>query len=116
VNSWPASAPASGSQRIHHTAGRRLRCAAEILNAAAEPGFTLRAGVHTGEIEIRPTDVTGIGVQTATRIATLAEPGEVLVSQSPSTSPRAQASNSSQYHVGDDAPVVLNQAHPGRRS
>jgi class 3 adenylate cyclase len=55
------------------------------------------AGVHTGEIEIRPTDVTGIAVQTDTRIATLAEPGEVLVSQSSSTSPRAQASNSSQY-------------------
>jgi class 3 adenylate cyclase len=60
---------------------RAVRCAAELLDAAAAQGITLRAGLHTGEIEIRPTDVTGIAVHTANRIATLAGPGEILVSR-----------------------------------
>jgi class 3 adenylate cyclase len=60
---------------------RAVRCAAELLDAAAEQGITLRAGLHTGEIEIRPTDVTGIAVHTANRITALADPGEILVSR-----------------------------------
>jgi class 3 adenylate cyclase len=60
---------------------RAVRCAAEMLDAAAEQGITLRAGLHTGEIEIRPTDVTGIAVHTANRIAALADPSEILVSR-----------------------------------
>jgi class 3 adenylate cyclase len=60
---------------------RAVRCAAEMLDGAATQGITLRAGLHTGEIEIRPTDVTGIAVHTANRIATLAGPGEILVSR-----------------------------------
>jgi class 3 adenylate cyclase len=60
---------------------RAVRCAAEMLDAAAAQGITLRAGLHTGEIEIRPTDVTGIAVHTANRISALAEPSEILVSR-----------------------------------
>jgi class 3 adenylate cyclase len=60
---------------------RAVRCAAELLDAAAAQGITLRAGLHTGEIEIRPADVTGIAVHTANRIASLAEPGGILVSR-----------------------------------
>ena len=60
---------------------RAVRCAAEILHAAEEQGIRLRAGLHTGEIEIRPTDVLGIAVHTANRIASLADPGEILVSR-----------------------------------
>jgi len=60
---------------------RAVRCAVEILEAAATQNITLRAGLHTGEIEIRPTDVTGIAVHTANRISGLAEPGEILVSR-----------------------------------
>ncbi len=48
---------------------RAVRCAAEIVHAAAAQGIPLRAGLHTGEIEIRPTDVIGIVVHTANRIA-----------------------------------------------
>jgi class 3 adenylate cyclase len=58
-----------------------VRCATEIVHAADEQGIRLRAGLHTGEIEIRPTDVLGIAVHTANRIATLAEPSEILVSR-----------------------------------
>jgi class 3 adenylate cyclase len=60
---------------------RAVRCAAELLAAAAQQGITLRAGLHTGEIEIRPTDVTGIAVHIANRIAALADPSEILVSR-----------------------------------
>jgi class 3 adenylate cyclase len=60
---------------------RAVRCAAEMLDAAHRQGITLRAGLHTGEIEIRPTDVVGIAVHTANRIAALADPGEILVSR-----------------------------------
>jgi class 3 adenylate cyclase len=60
---------------------RSVRCAAEMIKAARQQGITLRAGLHTGEIEIRPTDVLGIAVHTANRIAGLADPGEILVSR-----------------------------------
>jgi class 3 adenylate cyclase len=60
---------------------RAVRCAAEMLDAASQHGITLRAGLHTGEIEIRPTDVVGIAVHTANRISALAEPSEILVSR-----------------------------------
>jgi class 3 adenylate cyclase len=60
---------------------RAVRCAAELLDAAAAEGITLRAGLHTGEIEIRPTDVTGIAVHIANRISALANPSEILVSR-----------------------------------
>jgi class 3 adenylate cyclase len=60
---------------------RAVRCATEMIDAASQQGITLRAGLHTGEIEIRPTDVVGIAVHTANRIAALAEPSEILVSR-----------------------------------
>jgi class 3 adenylate cyclase len=60
---------------------RSVRCAAEMIDAAGQQGITLRAGLHTGEIEIRPTDVVGIAVHTANRISALAEPSEILVSR-----------------------------------
>jgi class 3 adenylate cyclase len=60
---------------------RAVRCAAEMIDAASQQGITVRAGLHTGEIEIRPTDVVGIAVHTANRISALAEPSEILVSR-----------------------------------
>ena len=60
---------------------RAVRCAADMIDAASQQGITLRAGLHTGEIEIRLTDVVGIAVHTANRISALAEPSEILVSR-----------------------------------
>jgi class 3 adenylate cyclase len=60
---------------------RAVRCAMALRDAARNQGLTLRAGIHTGEIEIRPTDVTGIAVHIASRIAALADTGEILVSR-----------------------------------
>jgi class 3 adenylate cyclase len=59
---------------------RAVRCATAITNAAPGLGLQIRAGVHTGEIELKGDDVGGVAVHTASRIMNLAEPGRVLVS------------------------------------
>ncbi|HEX7196199.1 MAG TPA: adenylate/guanylate cyclase domain-containing protein [Candidatus Limnocylindria bacterium] len=60
--------------------GRGVRCAAELIKAADAEGLAVRAGVHTGEIELVADDVRGITVHEASRIMARARPGEVLVS------------------------------------
>lgn len=60
---------------------RAVRCARELLDAANGQGITLRAGLHTGEIELRPSDIAGIAVHIASRIADVASANEVLVSR-----------------------------------
>jgi class 3 adenylate cyclase len=62
-------------------AGRALRCAAEILAGAKDLGLELRAGVHTGEVEVRGDDIAGLTVTIAKRVCDLAGPEEVLASQ-----------------------------------
>jgi class 3 adenylate cyclase len=61
--------------------GRALRCAAEILAASQGLGLELRAGMHTGEIEVRGDDIAGLAVSIAKRVCDLAEPGEVLITR-----------------------------------
>ena len=61
--------------------GRALRCASEILAGAKGIGLELRAGVHTGEVEIRGDDLGGLAVSIAKRVCDLAAPGQVLVSE-----------------------------------
>jgi class 3 adenylate cyclase len=62
------------------SAGRALRCATEILASADGIGLDLRAGVHTGEVEVRGNDIAGLAVTIAERVCDLAPSGEVLVS------------------------------------
>jgi class 3 adenylate cyclase len=59
---------------------RAIRCAAAITRAAKEHGLELRAGLHTGECELVDGKVAGIAVHTGARVASHAQPGEVLVS------------------------------------
>jgi class 3 adenylate cyclase/pimeloyl-ACP methyl ester carboxylesterase len=61
--------------------GRALRCAADILAGAKDIGLALRAGVHTGEVEVRGDDIAGMAVTIAKRVCDLAGPGQVLVSE-----------------------------------
>jgi class 3 adenylate cyclase/pimeloyl-ACP methyl ester carboxylesterase len=61
---------------------RAVRAAIEVVAHARAMGIEVRAGVHTGEIEMRPEDVTGLAVNIAKRICDLAGPSEVLVSES----------------------------------
>ena len=60
---------------------RAIRCAFAIRDALQALGLEVRAGLHTGEIELVGDDVAGIAVHTAQRVASLAGPGEVLVSR-----------------------------------
>jgi class 3 adenylate cyclase len=62
--------------------GRALSCAIEILASAKQIGLALRAGVHTGDVEVRGDDIGGLSVTIAKRICDLAVSGEVLVSRS----------------------------------
>jgi class 3 adenylate cyclase len=59
---------------------RAIRCASAIAEALRQLGVEIRAGVHTGECEIRGEEVRGIAVHTGARIAALAGSGEILVS------------------------------------
>jgi class 3 adenylate cyclase len=43
-------------------------------------GIVVRSGLHTGEIELTPDDVTGIAVHIAARVAAEAQAGETVVS------------------------------------
>jgi class 3 adenylate cyclase len=57
-----------------------IEAARSIRRSVAAFDVEIRAGVHTGEVELRGGDVGGIGVHIGARIAALAEPGEILVS------------------------------------
>jgi len=57
-----------------------VRCGLEIVDAAASIELKIRAGVHTGELELDGGKVRGIAVHIGARVAALAGPGEVLVS------------------------------------
>ena len=59
---------------------RAIRCACAIRGAVRSLGLEVRAGLHTGELELAETGVEGIAVHIGARIADLAGPGEVLAS------------------------------------
>lgn len=59
---------------------RAIRCAGAIVDAVGELGLEVRTGLHTGECELIDGKVAGIAVHTGARVASLARPGEVLVS------------------------------------
>jgi pimeloyl-ACP methyl ester carboxylesterase len=60
---------------------RAIRCALAVREAVRRLGLEIRAGIHTGEIELLDGDVGGIGVHIAARVAAAAEAGEVVVSR-----------------------------------
>ena len=60
---------------------RGIRCALELHAALADIDVQIRAGLHTGEVEVRGEDVGGIAVHIAARVQAAAAPGEVLVSR-----------------------------------
>ena len=51
-----------------------------MLEATSKLGIQLRAGLHTGECEVRGNDLAGLAVHIAARIGALAGPDEVLIS------------------------------------
>jgi class 3 adenylate cyclase len=61
--------------------GRAIRCAAALGEELGGIGLQVRAGLHTGEVELRDGDVAGIAVHVAARVMAAAGPGEVLASR-----------------------------------
>jgi len=59
---------------------RSIRCALAINEGVEALGLQVRAGLHTGEVEMADDDLSGIAVHIAARVATMAKPGQVLVS------------------------------------
>ena len=61
--------------------GRAVRCALAFGSAARQIGLPIRAGLHTGEIEVRGKDIGGVAVHAAARVMSHCSSDEVLVSR-----------------------------------
>jgi class 3 adenylate cyclase len=59
---------------------RAIRCAMSIRDAVQALGIEVRAGLHTGECEVRGDDIGGLAVHIGARVSALAGPNEILVS------------------------------------
>jgi len=59
---------------------RAVSCALAASETLRSVGIEIRAGVHTGEVELAASAVRGIAVHIGARVAALADRGEVLVS------------------------------------
>jgi class 3 adenylate cyclase len=60
---------------------RAIQCGLAITSAVKEIGLNVRVGLHTGECEVRSGELSGIALNIAARVAALAAPARVLVSQ-----------------------------------
>ena len=69
-----------GFLAIFDGAARAVLAAADITEAVRDLGLEVRAGVHTGEVEVVPGNIRGLAVHEAARILSLGAAGEVLVS------------------------------------
>jgi hypothetical protein len=58
-----------------------IRCAAAIRVNAATSGIPVAFGIHTGEVDLAGAAISGTSVRTASGVAALAEPAEILVSR-----------------------------------
>jgi class 3 adenylate cyclase len=74
------STAGDGFLAIFDAPARAVRCAGAIRDAVAELGLEVRAGLHTGEIELVDEGVAGIAVHIGARVSALAQQGQVLVS------------------------------------
>jgi class 3 adenylate cyclase len=59
---------------------RAVRAAAAMTRVATELGIAIRAGIHTGEVELASGDVRGVAVHMAARVMAAAGPEEIYVS------------------------------------
>jgi class 3 adenylate cyclase len=69
-----------GFLALFDSAERAVHCAQAIAGAMPEIGLEVRAGIHTGEVELEAGNVRGLTVHVAARIVALAGPSQVLVS------------------------------------
>jgi uncharacterized protein (TIGR00369 family) len=59
---------------------RAVQCARAVRDGVARLGLDIRAGIHTGDCEVARGDVSGLAVHVASRVQSIAGPGEILVS------------------------------------
>jgi class 3 adenylate cyclase len=69
-----------GVLAIFDRPGRAIRCATSLRDRLREVGLEIRAGLHTGEVQVRGADIGGIAVHIAARVMAAAGSGEILVS------------------------------------
>jgi class 3 adenylate cyclase len=69
-----------GLLAVFDGSARAVTCAQAMVNASRELDLAIRAGLHTGEVEVVPGTVRGLAVHTAARVMALAGPDEVIVS------------------------------------
>lgn len=70
-----------GTLSVFDSPTKAVRCAETICRDAEEAGITVRAGIHTGELEHTAMNVTGLTVHIGARVGAAADPGQVLVSR-----------------------------------
>mgnify|MGYP001812460784 CR=1 FL=1 len=96
-----------GTMSIFTSAGRALKTAAELQRAVdgmdGEPKLTVRVGLNTGDIVEAGDDFLGTVVNKAARIASVADPGEIRVSDAT----KAMVGNSREYAFGSPVNVTL---------
>ena len=59
---------------------RAIQCARAVRDGVKQLGLDMRTGIHTGECEVLGADIAGIAVHLASRVLSVAGPGEILVS------------------------------------
>ena len=70
-----------GMLAVFRTPSDGVACARQLVNRLAEVDMPIRVGLHSGEIELRGSDISGLAVHIASRVNDLADSGEVLVSR-----------------------------------
>jgi DNA-binding SARP family transcriptional activator/pimeloyl-ACP methyl ester carboxylesterase len=74
-------ATADGVMATFDAPGQAIRCAVAIRDDVTTLGIVIRAGIHTGEVDLVGDDIAGISVQVTERLAALAQAAEILVSR-----------------------------------
>ena len=70
-----------GTLSVFDSPTKAVRCAETICSEAENAGISVRAGIHTGELEHAAMNVTGLTVHIGARVGAAADPGQVLVSR-----------------------------------
>ena len=70
-----------GTLSVFDSPTKAVRCAEAICRDAEDAGISVRAGIHTGELEHAAMNVTGLTVHIGARVGAAAEPGQVFVSR-----------------------------------
>ena len=100
-----------GVLALFDSPARAVRCATDLARATEDLGLVQRAGLHTGEVEQAGTEVRGVAVHLAARVAASAGPGEVFLSSTTNQlltgSGLTTVSRGSHALKGIDEPVEL---------